>query len=65
MMSYNLCSLSKDDQEKVEVEKAAAYAVWKERNPEIKIPAESEAGNYKGEMQTYFLQQVDRYRKVR
>ncbi|MGL6576519.1 DUF3283 family protein [Aeromonas hydrophila] len=34
-MSYNLCSLSKDDQEKVEVEKAAAYAVWKERNPEI------------------------------
>ncbi|NLR37316.1 DUF3283 family protein [Aeromonas hydrophila] len=64
-MSYNLCSLSKDDQEKVEVEKAAAYAVWKERNPEIKIPAESEAGNYKGEMQTYFLQQVDRYRKVR
>ncbi|WP_257621846.1 DNA polymerase III subunit theta [Aeromonas hydrophila] len=65
MMSYNLCSLSKDDQEKVEVEKAAAYAVWKERNPEIKIPAESEAGNYKGEMQTYFLQQVERYRKVR
>jgi len=64
-MSYNLCSLSKDDQEKVEVEKAAAYAVWKERNPEIKIPAESGAGNYKGEMQTYFLQQVDRYRKVR
>ncbi|MBW3844985.1 DUF3283 family protein [Aeromonas hydrophila] len=64
-MSYNLCSLSKDDQEKVEVEKAAAYAVWKERNPEIKIPAESEAGNYKGEMQTYFLQQVERYRKVR
>ncbi|CAJ1846973.1 DUF3283 family protein [Aeromonas hydrophila] len=65
MMSYNLCSLSKDDQEKVEVEKAASYAVWKERNPEIKIPAESGAGNYKGEMQTYFLQQVDRYRKVR
>ncbi|MGU5759629.1 hypothetical protein [Aeromonas hydrophila] len=33
--------MSKDDQEKVEVEKAAAYAVWKERNPEIKTPAES------------------------
>ncbi len=30
MMSYHFCSLSKDDQEKAEVEKAAAYAVWKE-----------------------------------
>lgn len=64
-MSFNLCSLPKEEQEKVEVEKAAAYAVWKERNPEIKQPAESEAGNYKGEMQTYFLQQVERYRKVK
>lgn len=64
-MSFNLCTLSKEEQEKVEVEKAAAYAVWKERNPEIKQPAESEAGNYKGEMQAYFLQQVERYRKVR
>ena len=64
-MSFNLCILPKEEQEKVEVEKAAAYAVWKERNPEIKQPAESEAGNYKGEMQAYFLQQVERYRKVR
>ncbi|HAU4892001.1 TPA: DUF3283 family protein [Aeromonas hydrophila] len=61
-MSFNLCSLSKEEQERVEVEKAA-YAVWKERNPEIKIPVESETGNYKGEMQAYFLQQVERYRK--
>lgn len=64
-MSHNLCSLLPEQQERVEVEKAAAYAVWKERNPEIKIPAESESGNYKGEMQTYFLQQVERYRKVK
>ena len=64
-MSFNLCTLSKEEQEKVEVEKAAAYAVWKERNPEIKQPAESEAGNYKGDMQAYFLQQVERYRKVK
>nr|AOA33854.1 hypothetical protein [Aeromonas salmonicida subsp. salmonicida] len=49
----------------MEVEKAAAYAVWKERNPDIKTPAESEAGNYKGEMQAYFLQQVERYRKMK
>ena len=46
-MSHNLCSLLPEQQERVEVEKAAAYAVWKERNPEIKTPAESEAGNYK------------------
>lgn len=64
-MSFNLCVLPKVEQEKVEIEKAAAYAVWKERNPEIKVPAESEAGNYKGEMQTYFLQQVERYRKMK
>jgi len=35
------------------------------KEPEIKLPAESEAGNYKGEMQTFFLQQVERYRKVK
>ncbi|MGL5071305.1 MAG: DUF3283 family protein [Aeromonas salmonicida] len=67
-MSFNLCSLPKKQQEQVEVEKAAAYAayaVWKERNPEIKVPAESEAGNYKGEMHAYFLQQVERYRKLK
>ncbi|ELI6443066.1 DUF3283 family protein [Aeromonas salmonicida subsp. salmonicida] len=64
-MSFNLCDLPPEQQEQVEVEKAAAYAVWKERNPDIKTPAESEAGNYKGEMQTYFLQQVERYRKMK
>ncbi|MDU7781401.1 MAG: DUF3283 family protein [Aeromonas caviae] len=30
-MSHNLCALPKEQQERVEVEKAAAYAVWKER----------------------------------
>ncbi|QWL69392.1 DUF3283 family protein [Aeromonas hydrophila] len=64
-MSFNLCDLTPEQQERVEVEKAAAYAVWKERNPDIKTPAESEAGNYKGEMQTYFLQRVEWYRKVK
>ncbi|WP_429056725.1 DUF3283 family protein [Aeromonas jandaei] len=55
-MSFNLCVLSKDEQLGIEVEVAGAYAVWKEKNPEIKAPAENEAGNYKGEMQAYFLQ---------
>ncbi|SUU21569.1 Uncharacterised protein [Aeromonas hydrophila] len=31
-MSHNLCALAKELQERVEVEKAVAYAVWKERN---------------------------------
>ncbi|MCZ0752568.1 DUF3283 family protein [Aeromonas enteropelogenes] len=64
-MSHNLCSLTPEQQERVEVEKAAAYAVWKEQNPDIKTPAESEASNYQGEMQAYFLQQVERYRKMK
>lgn len=64
-MSFNLCNLPPDQQERVEVEKAAAFAVWKERNQEIKTPAESEASNYKGEMQAFFLQQVERYRKMK
>ena len=64
-MSFNLCDLPPAEKALIEVDKAAAYAVWKERNPEIKQPAESEAGNYKGEMQAYFLQQVERYRKVK
>ena len=64
-MSHNLCNSPPDQQERVEVKKAAAYAIWKERNPEIKTPAESEAGNYKGETQAYFLQQVERNRKIK
>ncbi len=64
-MSFNLCVLPKDEQEIVEMEKAGAYAVWKERSPEVRQPAESEAGNYKGEMQAYFLQQVECYRKMK
>lgn len=62
-MSFNLCALPKEQQEKIEVEKAASYAVWKERNGDPK--AESAAGGYQGEMQAYFLQQVERYRKVK
>ncbi|MGY3876332.1 DUF3283 family protein [Aeromonas enteropelogenes] len=64
-MSHNLCSLTPEQQERVEVEKAAAYAVWKERNPDIKTPAESEVSNYQGGMQAFFLQQVERYRKMK
>ena len=41
-MSHNLCALPKEQQERVEVEKAAAYAVWKERNGHL-ASAESEA----------------------
>lgn len=45
-MSHNLCALPKEQQERVEVEKAAAYAVWKERNGYL-ASAESEASQHK------------------
>ncbi|MGL5307065.1 MAG: DUF3283 family protein [Aeromonas veronii] len=36
-MRHNLCALPKEQQERVEVEKAAAYAVWKERNGQLAV----------------------------
>lgn len=60
-MSHNLCSLPKEQQERVEVEKAAAYAVWKERNGHL-TSAESEANQHQGELGHYFLEQVARYK---
>ncbi|ARW82950.1 hypothetical protein O23A_p2207 [Aeromonas salmonicida] len=36
-MSHNLCALPKEQQERVEVEKAAAYVVWKERNGQLAV----------------------------
>lgn len=47
-MSFNLCSLPKEEQEKVEVEKAAAYAVWKERNPRSSCPPRARLGTTRG-----------------
>lgn len=61
-MSHNLCSLPKEQQERVEVEKAAAYAVWKERNGHL-ASAKSEASQHKGELGSYFLEQVSRYKR--
>ncbi len=56
-MSHNLCALPKEQQERVEVEKAAAYAVWKERNGHL-ASAESEANQHQGELGRYFLEKV-------
>ncbi|WP_367776569.1 DUF3283 family protein [Aeromonas hydrophila] len=61
-MSHNLCALPKEQQERLEVEKAAAYAVWKERNGYL-ASAESEASQHKGELSSYFLEQVSRYKR--
>jgi DNA polymerase-3 subunit theta len=61
-MSLNLCTLPQEQQEQVEVEKAAAYAVWKERNGHL-ANAESEASQHKGELGSYFLEQVSRYKR--
>ncbi len=59
-MSHNLCALPKEQQE--QVEKAAAYAVWKERNGHL-VSAESEVSQHKGELGSYFLEQVSRYKR--
>ena len=64
-MSHNLCSLLPEQQERVEGRKGGRLCGLEGTEPEIKTPAESEAGNYKGEMQTYFLRQVEEYRKVK
>ncbi|MFM5019991.1 DUF3283 family protein [Aeromonas veronii] len=61
-ISHNLCSLPKEQQERVEVEKAAAYAVWKEHNGHL-ASAKSEASQHKGELGSYFLEQVSRYKR--
>ncbi|MFM5120328.1 DUF3283 family protein, partial [Aeromonas veronii] len=55
-------ALPKEQQERVEVEKAAAYAVWKERNGYL-ASAESEASQHKGELGSYFLEQVGKYKR--
>lgn len=61
-ISHSLCSLPKEQQERVEVEKAAAYAVWKEHNGHL-ASAKSEASQHKGELGSYFLEQVSRYKR--
>lgn len=61
-MSLNLCSLPREQQDRIEVEKAAAYAVWKERNG-LLASAESEAAQHKDELSRYFLEQVARYKR--
>lgn len=61
-ISHDLCALPKEQQERVEVEKAAAYAVWKESNGHL-ASAESEASQHQGELNSYFLEQVARYKK--
>lgn len=53
-MRHNLCALPKEQQERVEVEK--------ERNGHL-ASAESEASLHKGELGSYFLEQVSRYKR--
>lgn len=61
-IGHNLCTLPKEQQERGEVEKAAAYAVWKERNGHL-ATAESESSLHKGELGSYFLEQVGKYKR--
>jgi DNA polymerase III subunit theta len=50
-MSFNLCDLLPDDKALIEVDKAAAYAVWKERNGQL-AKAEMDGGAFKDQVQS-------------
>ncbi len=60
-MTYNICLLPKEDQERIEVDKAAAYAVFKEKAGEIGS-AEMDAINIKPDFLDFFRQRIKSYR---
>lgn len=60
-MTYNICLLPKEEQEQIEVDKAAAYSVFKERSGEIGS-AEMDAVNIKPDFLDFFRQRIQFYR---
>ncbi|MFM4793226.1 DUF3283 family protein [Aeromonas hydrophila] len=66
-MSFNLCNLPPADKAQIEVEevdKAAAYAVWKERNGHL-ATAELDSSAFKGHELEAFTKAVRKYRTPR
>ncbi|WP_429102248.1 DUF3283 family protein [Aeromonas rivipollensis] len=60
-MSFNLCDLSPEQKELIEVDKAAAYAVWKERNG--KLPSAEMGGvAFTGHQLEVFTKALVKYR---
>jgi len=60
-MSINLCNLPAEQQELIEVDKAAAYAVWKERNGKL-ATAELDSSAFSGHQLEAFTQALTKYR---
>jgi len=62
-MSFNISSYPVDEQEQIEVDKAAAYAVWKERQGELNS-AELDVETINPKWRELFLSGVEKYRKL-
>lgn len=60
-MSFNLCNLPPAEKELIEVDKAAAYALWKERNGHL-ATAELDSNAFKGYQLEAFTKALAKYR---
>lgn len=60
-MSFNLCDLPPEEKALIEVDKAAAYAVWKERNGKL-ATAELDSSSFTGHQLEAFTKALAKYR---
>lgn len=60
-MSFNLCDLPREEKALIEVDKAAAYAVWKERNGKL-ATAELDCSAFTGHQLEVFTKALAKYR---
>lgn len=60
-MSFNLCDLPREEKALIEVDKAAAYAVWKERNGKL-ATAELDSSAFTGHQLEVFTKALVKYR---
>lgn len=60
-MSFNLCNLPPAEKALIEVDKAAAYAVWKERNGHL-ATAELDSSAFKDHELEVFTKALAKYR---
>ncbi|HDZ8929243.1 TPA: DUF3283 family protein [Aeromonas dhakensis] len=60
-MSFNLCKLPPAEKALIEVDKTAAYAVWKERNGKL-ATAELDSSAFTGHQLEVFTKALAKYR---
>lgn len=61
---FNLSALPKEEQELIEVDKAAAYAVWKERKGDL-LKAEEDIKSVDEQYHAQFLAGLTKYRAIK